>query len=141
MSVHVTADTNNTPVVQSNQSTILKCNQCGRMFFNRERFEEHIRDDHEGRQASVDTVLPENSFVPCRGDCGGLCNGECEESRSASLDHEDAPPENNDDAGQALVWAKITSIFWPARIIRKLRELTEIQLFDEERSKKVIQNT
>ena len=46
-----------------------------------------------------------------------------------------------DDEEHALVWAKITSMFWPARIVRKLGELTEVQLFDEERTKKILQNT
>ena len=32
-------------------------------------------------------------------------------------------------------------IFWPAKVVRKLGELTEIQLFDNENTKKMIQNT
>ena len=151
MSLHVTGDTNNTPVVQPNQSTIMKCNQCGRMFYSKERLEEHVKDDHEGRQGSGDIDLQQDGSVACSGDCGGACNGVCEESRGAGPDHEDALPDHEDalpdngnvldDEEHALVWAKITSMFWPARIVRKLGELTEVQLFDEERTKKILQNT
>ena len=151
MSLHVTGDTNNTPVVQPNQSTIMKCNQCGRMFYSKEGLEEHVKDDHEGRQGSGDIDLQQDGSVACSGDCGGACNGVCEESRGAGPDHEDALPDHGDDLPDngnvlddeehALVWAKITSMFWPARIVRKLGELTEVQLFDEERTKKILQNT
>ena len=40
-----------------------------------------------------------------------------------------------------IVWAKISTIFWPAKIVRKLGELTEIELFDSENTKKMLQNT
>ena len=32
-------------------------------------------------------------------------------------------------------------MFWPATVIRKMGELTEIQMFDDECTKKVVQNT
>ena len=36
---------------------------------------------------------------------------------------------------------QITTIFWPATVVRKMGELTEIQLYDTERTLKVVQNT
>ena len=32
-------------------------------------------------------------------------------------------------------------MFWPAKIVKKMGELTEIKLFDEERTKKTVENT
>ena len=32
-------------------------------------------------------------------------------------------------------------MFWPATVIRKMGELTEIQMFDDECTKKVVHNT
>ena len=46
----------------------------------------------------------------------------------------------DEDGEQTLVWVKLASMFWPAKLVRSLGELTEIELFDEENSKKTVQN-
>ena len=121
------------------QTTLVTCNQCGKLFFSREGLEAHKRNDH-GVQAEE-----EDNAAQCSGVCGGACNGLCtmdvDSVRDEELQGEGVHDEGLPDEGGEIVWAKITSMFWPAKILRKLGELTEIVLYDEEGTKKILQNT
>ena len=104
------------------------------MFFNQERLDIHMRDDHAAVESS------------CNGGCGGACNGVCvseevpiAEAANMSVTEAEDVPENSNEV--EIVWVKISQIFWPAKILRKLGEITEVELFDNEHTKQMVQNS
>ena len=138
VAVHMSQNENerNSTMIAESQATIKKCNMCGRMFLTEDRLETHMRDEHN-----------EEEVVTCNGGCGGACNGVCA-TGDAPVATEIVTVEPQVDVAEEglresheIVWAKISTIFWPAKVVRKLGELTEIQLFDNENTKKIIQNT
>ena len=52
----------------------------------------------------------------------------------------EAEAEQEGVQGQSIVWVKLVSLWWPAKILRKIGELTEIELFDENKTKKTVEN-
>ena len=135
IAVHMNQNDNSSTstTTAKNQATIKKCNVCGRMFLTEDRLDTHMRDEHS------DEVI-----VMCNGGCGGACNGVCVTGDVAGGTEIVTVEPQNDEAEEThkeIVWAKISTIFWPAKIVRKLGELTEIELFDSEKTKKMLQNT
>ena len=133
IAVHMNQNDNSSTstMTAENQATIKKCNVCGRMFLTEDRLDTHMRDEHS------DEVI-----VMCNGGCGGACNGVCVTGDVVGGTEFVTVEPQNDEAEEThkeIVWAKISTIFWPAKIVRKLGELTEIELFDSEKTKKMLQ--
>lgn len=134
MSIHMTqteiassSSSTTTAISDNNQAIIIDCKKCGKLFFNQERLDMHMRDDH-----ATDTSS-------CNGGCGGACNGVCM-SEELHVDEIANVEETEDAPKEEIVWVKISKIFWPGKILRKLGELTEVQLFDNEQTQQMVQN-
>lgn len=99
----------------SNQSTIEKCNVCGRMFCSVAKLNEHQLMEHMDSN-----VIPEQ-------------NQEVEEISQVELLEEAET--------RTLVWVRLANQNWPAKVVRYIGELTEIEFFDDENSTKTVENT
>ena len=51
---------------------------------------------------------------------------------------EEGGQEAEDD--YSLVWVKLASLWWPAKVVKKIGELAEIELFDDDKTKKTVEN-
>ena len=109
--------TASTPGFDATQSTIHKCNLCGRMFVTNHKLNEHKETVH---------INDSNDLI-----------GETNETIS------DVSFESIDDDKPTLVWVKIATMFWPEKVIKQKEgngELTYIELFDESRTKKTVEH-
>ena len=106
------------------------------MFLDIDKLNEHRMKEHTattpGPSISTDAIVIEEIEPPI--------NHEEVEVENESR-REDSNSDMDEDGEQTLVWVKLASMFWPAKLVRSLGELTEIELFDEENSKKTVQNT
>ena len=55
-------------------------------------------------------------------------------------DHVIEIPNDEEDHSNDLVWVKLAALYWPAKILRKIGELTVIRLFDEDETEQTVEN-
>ena len=48
--------------------------------------------------------------------------------------------EVEEDHSNDLVWVKLAALYWLAKVLRKLGELTVIRLFDEDETEQTVEN-
>ena len=85
------------------------------MFCSQEKLNEHHLMEH-----TESNVIPEQTQ-------------EVEEVNQVELLEEAEP--------RTLVWVRLANQNWPAKVVRYIGELTEIEFFDEENSTKTVENT
>ena len=112
-----------------NQSTIHKCNNCGRMFFTEERLQIHMKDDHTNG-VEVESVTLEETLEEVPGDVATyddeadeaeeIAEGEVPGDVATYDDIADEAEEIAEGEETSLVWVKLANIFWPAKVTRKI---------------------
>ena len=103
----------------STQSTIHKCGTCGKMFINKDRLDDHKAENHG--------VQPEVAAA----------------QQTGVVAADDAPitlEEIEEESVSNLVWVKLANQPWPARVISTSGEISEVELFDEEQTRKMIEH-
>ena len=125
----------NTPVEDSTQSTILKCDICGRMFFNEARLQAHKGEDH----ANVDqsSVIDFSHVEQQEEESNAAVNEPHDESAVATFNAEHL----QEKEVEQLVWVKLATIVWPAKVVETVGELTKIQVLDEKNTMKTVEHT
>ena len=125
-----------TPSVEdSTQSTIFKCNLCGRMFLNDARLQAHKRENHENVE-SIDQRADEFIHIGHQGE------GPDATVNEPHVDHDVTTPNTetvHEEEVDHLVWVKLASIVWPAKVMETVGELTKIQILDEESTVKTVE--
>ena len=138
------------------QSRIFKCSICGKMLLSKERLEDHKRKEHSPSVvnttmevgAEVSTTVVNISDDGIEHDEGAdlttlneINNVEVIHSEGAEENIADLSNTDTENFGKTLVWVKLASIFWPARMIGKVDgELSEIELFDGLHTKKTVEH-
>ena len=54
--------------------------------------------------------------------------------------HEIEIQNDKEDHSNDLVWVKLAALYWPAKILRKIGELTVIRLFDDDETEQTVEN-
>ena len=106
--------------VGDNQSRIHKCNICGKMYFNMDKLNEHKATTHNTQEN------PTQEEEPMEGDA-------VEVTDDGNINAEE-------ELGTRLVWVKLANQPWPAKLISNEGEVSEVELFDEEGTRKMIEH-
>ena len=107
-----------------------------------ERLNDHKRQEHMD-QIETENVIRDEVVQPAS---ASENNADSSDSTDNTIDGTDnaadeSTAETGNDNDASLVWAKISSIFWPARIISVAENSTEVELFDDTKTKKVVESS
>ena len=121
------------------QSRIFKCSICGKMLLSQEMMESHKRLHH-----SIPITIQENTEDEST-DHAGIDDDTNQVAAISDIEASVTPPNEddieNDDSKGELVWVKLASIAWPAKMIRKVDgELSEIEMYDGLKTKKIVEH-
>lgn len=120
-----------TSSVANNQSTLQKCNVCGKLFYTIDKLNDH--------KATTHNIQVKNSEV-----AQNMAESE-EADKEGNVHSEDVDEETNvhppEDPATSLVWVKLANQPWPAKMISNVDgEISEVELFDEEGTRKMIEH-
>ena len=106
--------------------TLFQCNVCGKILFSQRNLDNHKKADHPVTSEPTDDIAVEDM----------------DDQLGEDLDSEDVVDTiEEEDEKIELVWVKLASIYWPAKLIRKIDgEVSEIELFDETNTKKTVEH-
>ena len=135
---HVQLATNETRDV--NQTTIKKCGKCGRMFFDKDRMEENVRREHQDDLHQDDLNQDDLHHKDLHEDVLQEEVVDVVPANDGNPTEEAGHQNQHSEEEYSLVWVKLVTLFWPAKIVRKMGELTEVELFDSEKTKKIVSN-
>ena len=131
LSVHVqpVASTSSSSDSTQGMHTLFQCDVCGKILFSKRNLDKHKEDDHAVASEATNNV-----------ESGGIIEvGDIEE------EFVDDPAIEDDIENEAndteLVWVKLASIYWPAKLVRRIDgEISEIELFDDAGTKKTVEH-
>ena len=113
--------------------TLFQCNLCGKILFSQRNLDNHKEADHPVAGETTDDNENTNAnAIEVEDMDDQLVEDLANEEESVNVIADD-------DKETELVWVKLASIYWPAKLIRKINgEISEIELFDETNTKKIV---
>ena len=131
LSVHVqpVASTSSSSDSTQGMHTLFQCDVCGKILFSKRNLDKHKEDDHAVASEATNNI--ESGDIIEVGDIE-------EEIVDDPAIEDDIENEANDTE---LVWVKLASIYWPAKLVRRIDgEISEIELFDDAGTKKTVEH-
>ena len=136
LNVHVqpVATTSSSSSNTHGMHTLFQCDVCGKVLFSKRNLDKHKEDDHTAA-----------SEAPNNNGSGNIIEVEDinEENVEDQAIENPAIEDGIEDEGNntELVWVKLASVYWPAKLVGRVNgELSEIELFDDEGTKKTVEH-